>query len=122
MHRSRLGETVPEPIGIGPVQGYELCQDRRAGDETQSQHGGPVRETWCELFPVHYDSGSGADEQPGGASDPLRCDRSTDHARDEERTGKPLVRTNLDCDRDLHTTGLIGVRVPGGGGRGVLHR
>ena len=82
--RTLLGETVPEPIGVGPVQGSELCQDRRASDKTQSQHGGPVREAWHELFPVHYDPGSGADEQPGGASDPLRSDRPTDHARDKE--------------------------------------
>ena len=82
--RELLGGTVPEPIGVGPVQGSELCHTRRAGDKTQSQHGGPVREAWRELFPVHYDSGSGADEQPGGASDPLRGDRPTDHARDEE--------------------------------------
>ena len=43
-----------------------------------------LREARRELLPVHYDSGSRADEQPGGASDPLRSDRPTDHARDEE--------------------------------------
>ena len=34
--------------------------------------------------------------------------------------GKPLVRTDLDGDRDLHPARAIGVRVPGGGGRGVV--
>jgi hypothetical protein len=56
----------------------------------------------------HHDSGSRADQQPGGASDPLRSDRPTDHARDKERTGKPLLRTNLDGDCDLRTAGAIG--------------
>ena len=35
-------------------------------------------------FRVHDDAGSGADEQLGGASDPLRGDRPADHARDAE--------------------------------------
>ena len=57
---------------------------RRAGDEPLSQPGEAVREAWGELFPVHHDPGSGADEQPGGASDPVRGDRPPDHAGDAE--------------------------------------
>ena len=75
-------------LDLARFRGSELCHDRRASDETQSQHGGPVREAWRELFPVHDDSGSGADEQPGGASDPLRGDRPTDHARDAGVNGE----------------------------------
>ena len=42
------------------------------------------RGAWGELFPIHHDPGSGADQQSGGASDPVRGDRSTDHAGDKE--------------------------------------
>ena len=57
---------------------------QRAGDEPLSQPGEAVREAWGELFPVHHDPGSGADQQPGGASDPVRGDRPSDHAGDTE--------------------------------------
>ena len=36
--------------------------------------------------------------------------------------GKPLVRADLDGDRDVRAARAIGVRVPGGGGRGVVRR
>ena len=52
--------------------------------EPLSQPSEAVRDAWGELFPVHHDPGSGADQQPGGASDPVRGDRSSDHAGDEE--------------------------------------
>ncbi len=90
--------------------------------QAQPQPGEAVRDAWGELFPVHHDPGSGADEQPGGAGDPVRGDRPTDHAGDAERAGKPLVRTDLDGDRDVQSAGAIGVRVSGGGGRGVVRR
>ena len=62
----------------------------------------------------------GADEQPGGAGDPVRGDRPADHAGDAERGGEPVVRADLDGDRDVRPARSFGVRVPGGGGRGVV--
>ena len=53
-----------------------------AGDETQSQPGEAVRDARGELLPVPHDTGDGADEQPGGAGDPVRGDRPADHAGD----------------------------------------
>ena len=86
----------------------------------QSQPGEAVRDARGELLPVRHDAGGGADEQPGGAGDPVRGDRPADHAGDAERGGQPLVRADLDGDRDVRSARSFGVRVPGGGGRGVV--
>ena len=45
-------------LNLARFKGSELCHDRRAGDETQSQHGGPVREARRELFPVRLRLGA----------------------------------------------------------------
>ena len=68
----------------GAGRSAALCHERRAGDKALSQPGEAVRDARGELFPVHHDAGSGADEQPGGASDPVRGDRPSDHAGDKE--------------------------------------
>ena len=61
------------------------CATRNVpANKALSQPGEAVREARGELFPVHHDPGSGADEQPGGASDPVRGDRPSDHAGDKE--------------------------------------
>ena len=88
--------------------------------QTQSQPGEAVRGARGELLPVRHDAGGGADEQPGRAGDPVRGDRPADHAGDAERGGEPLVRADLDGDRDVRSARSFGVRVPGGGGRGVV--
>ena len=71
-------------------------------------------------FRFHHDSGCGTDEQPGGTGDPVRGDRSPDHAGDAERARQPLVRTDLDGVGDVPSTGAIGLRVSGGGRVGVV--
>src|SRR5512135_476424 len=92
----------------------------RAGDETQWQPGEAIGGARGELLPVRHDAGGGADEQPGRASDPVRGDRPPGHAGDAERGGQPLVRADLDGDRDVWSARSFGVCVPGGGGRGVV--
>ena len=64
-----------------------------------------LREAWRELFHVRDDAGGAADEQPGGAGDPLRGDRPAHHAGDAERGGAALVRADLDGDSDMHAAG-----------------
>ena len=91
-----------------------------AGDEARWQHGEAVRGAWGELLPVRDDAGAGADEQPGGAGDPVRGDRPADHAGDAGRGGQPVVRADLDGDRDMRAAGSFGVLVPGGGGGGLV--
>ncbi len=75
---------VPEPTRSGTRRGAAVWHAQRARDEALSQPCEAFREARGKLFPVHHDPGSGADEQPGGASDPVRGDRSVDYARDEE--------------------------------------
>ncbi len=71
-------------------------------------------------FPVPHDARDRADEQPGGAGDPVRGDRPADHAGDAEPARGPVVRADLDGDGDVRSTGTIGVRVSGVGGDGVV--
>ena len=82
---------VPGRTGGGADGGVALWDAGGAGDEAQSQPGETVREAWGELFPVPDDAGSGADEQPCGAGDPVRGARSAGDAGDAERGGEPVV-------------------------------
>src|SRR4051812_48520531 len=93
---------------------------RGTGDETESQPGEAGGGAWGGVLPVRHDAGGGTDEQPGGAGDPVRGARPGGDAGDPERDGEPVVRTDLDGDRDVRSAGPFGVRLPGGGGRGVV--
>ena len=79
------GAAIPEPTGGGAGRGVAAVgRSDVPATRAQSQPGEAVRGAWGELFPVHHDAGSGADEQPGGAGDPVRGDRPPDHAGDAE--------------------------------------
>src|SRR3954470_12093789 len=78
----RRGVWTPTRSGTG--RGVALWHVRCAGDEAQPQPGEAVRGARGELFPIRHDARGGADEQPGGASDPVRGDRPPDHAGDTE--------------------------------------
>ena len=55
------------------------------------------------------DPGSRADEQLGRTSDSVRDDRPADHAGDAGHSGEPLVRADLDRDRDVQSARAVGV-------------
>ena len=79
-----------------------------------------LREVRRELLHVRDDAGGGADEQPGGAGDPVRGDRPAHHAGDAKRDGAALVRADLDGDGDVCAAGTQRVRLPERGGEVVL--
>ena len=56
------GRAVPGPARGGTGQGATMRHTQCAGDEPLSQPGQAVRGAWGELFPVHHDPGSGADQ------------------------------------------------------------
>src|SRR5262249_18040659 len=82
---------------------------------------GRVAQDRAPCVHVRNDAGGGADEQPGGAGDPLRGDRPAHHAGDAQRGGQPLVRADLERDRDVRAARQERVGVSGGGGAGLLH-
>src|SRR5262249_386113 len=75
-----------------------------------------------ELLPVPDDPRGGADEQPGGAGDPVRGARPGGDAGDAERGGGSVVRADLDGGGDVRPARAFGVRVPAVGSRGVVRR
>ena len=70
-----VGRGLSTPLGGGAGRGVAAGDAGRAGDAGQWQPGEAVRGAWGELFPVHHDARGRADEQPGGAGDPVRGDR-----------------------------------------------
>ena len=64
IHRRELltAERFQAQLRGGTGQGATMRHTQRAGDEPLSQPGEAVRGAWGELFPVHHDPGSGADQ------------------------------------------------------------
>ena len=97
-----------------------LRQGLSAGHEGGGVFGGTVAQAWGRVLSIYHDAGRRSHEQRGRTSHSVRGDRPPDHARDAERHGAALERTDLDGDCDLSATGSLGVRVLGGGGWGVV--
>ena len=110
---SRWKRPVPRCWRVAP----RTCRRAR-----QSQPGEAVRDAWGELLPIPHNAGGGTDEQPGGTGDPVCSVGPSGDAGDAKRGGESVVRTDLDGDRDVRSARSLGVRVPGEGGRGVVHR
>lgn len=66
------------------------------------------------------DAGCRADEQPGGAGDPVCGNRPAPHPGNAEGDRATLQRTDLDRLSDLHTARPVGQAVSGSGGVGIL--
>src|SRR3954447_19935635 len=102
-------EAFQDQLKAARTGGLRFRDAGGAGDEAQSQPGETVRGAWGELFPVPHGAGSRADEQSCGTGDPVRGARPAGDAGDAERGGEPVVRADLDGDRDVHSTGAFGV-------------
>ena len=75
-----VGRGVRAAVAGGAGRGATAGDPRRAADGGRGAVGEAADALWGELFPVRDHSGDRADEQRGGASDPLRGDRPPHHA------------------------------------------
>src|SRR5207244_9380369 len=109
---SRADERGGISTRTGSGQGLDLGGGEAGpGDAAGTSDGQAVRDARRIVLHVHHDAGDGADEQCGGAGDPLRGAGSARDARDAWREGTSLVRADLDGVGDVPATRNIGVRV-----------
>ena len=79
--RERMSAEAFQGLEAARRRGAALWDRGRAADDSQGD-GETVGEAWGELLHVRDNAGGGADEQPGGAGDPVRGDGPARHAGD----------------------------------------
>jgi transposase len=82
---------VPQAVASSACRGDSSGYPGRAGDESGGEPGGTDGEVRGQLLPLHHHPGSPADEQHGGAGDPLRGDRQAHNPGDAGGQGAALV-------------------------------